>query len=73
MKYNGESLHETLGKVEKFLMVYLTIINTEFNATVMEVEGNYWQNMEESLGSSFREILELGDGTLTEIKLLGKY
>ena len=65
-------MHETLGEVEKFLIVNLTIVNTEFNSTVMQVEGNYWQNMEESLGSSLREILELGDGTLTEIKLLGK-
>ena len=65
-------MHETLGEVEKFLIVNLTIVNTEFNSTVMQVEGNYWQNMEESLGSSLREILGLDDGILTEIKLLGR-
>ena len=69
MKYNGSYMHETLGEVEKFLIVNLTIVNTEFNSTVMQVEGNYWQNMEESLGSSLREILGLDDGILTEIKL----
>ena len=73
MKYNGSYMHETLGEVEKFLIVNLTIVNTEFNSTVMQVEGNYWQNMEESLGSSLREILGLDDGILTEIKLLDKY
>ena len=72
MKYNGSYMHETLGEVEKFLIVNLTIVNTEFNFTVMQVEGNYWQNMEESLGSSLREILGLDDGILTEIKLLGR-
>lgn len=72
MKYNGSYMHETLGEVEKFLIVNLTIVNTEFNSTVMQVEGNYWQNMEESLGSSLREILGLDDGILTEIKLLGR-
>ena len=39
----------------------------------MEAEGDYWVNMEESLGSSLREILELDLETLTQIKLLGKF
>ena len=39
----------------------------------MEVGGDYWQNMEESFDSSLREILELGDGTLSETKLLGRF
>ena len=60
-----------LGGVEKFLIVDLTISNTEFNSTFMEADGNYWVNMEESLGSSLREILKLDIGTLTQIKLLG--
>ena len=73
LKYNGESLHETLGEVEKFLIVDLTIANTPYNSTFMEAEGNYWVNMEKSLGSSLREILELDLETLTQIKLLGKF
>ena len=39
----------------------------------MEAEGDYWVNMEESLGSSLQEILELDLETLTQIKLLGKF
>ena len=66
-------MHDTLGEAEKFLIVYLTIVNTEFNSTAMEVGGNYWQNMEESFDSGLREILELGDGTLSETKLLGRF
>ena len=73
LEYNGESLHETLGEVEKFLIVDLTIANTPFNSTFMEAEGNYWMDMEENLGSSLREILKLDFGTLTQIKLLGKF
>ena len=66
-------MHETLGEVEKFLIVNLTMANTPFNSTFMEAEGDYWVNMEESLGSSLQEILELDLETLTQIKLLGKF
>ena len=37
----------------------------------MEVDGNYWMTMEDSIGSSLREILKLDSETLTQIKLLG--
>ena len=73
LEYNGESLHYTLGEVEKFLIIDLTIANTAFNSTFLEAEGSYWMNMEESFGPSLREILELDSGTLTEIKLLSKF
>ena len=71
LEYNGESLYERLGEVEKFLIVDLIIANTEFNSTFMEVDGNYWVAMEESIGSSLREILKVDSETLTQIKLLG--
>ena len=70
IKFHEEPLLETLGETESFVLVNLTLVNIIWNATVMAPQGDYWRNMESSLGSSLLETLDRE--TNTGIRLLGE-